>query len=270
MTDQTTPTTFPFMNLPPELRDDIWLHALPSQRVFHVANSTTNTSGSPGTHTLTFHNRPTPPTILQVCTQARDAARRAGFIQFPQPGPTPGVWFNTATDILYLDSDHRDVLLDVPSLVTPSCDYAKVPELRLVHHIGIQWCGALRGWQRPVECQTGERVKAFWATVMDALAEHMPLVTTLQYMAPMVHGGGQTGLKAFAISLRPMSQEARVLGFRLQSPPWEEVHAEFVKALRDLKESQALRTEIPTIVGWRLMRANPLRVCHGDIRAIQR
>ncbi|KAM0279752.1 hypothetical protein ACHAQH_004443 [Verticillium albo-atrum] len=264
----TTLTSFtPFMDLPPELRDDIWLLALPPQRVFHAAHTTSDASCPPRTHAMTFHNRPTPPTVLQVCTQARDAARRAGFIRFPQPGPTPGIWFNTRTDILYLDSDHRDALTDVPPSSSPSCDYSKVLELRLIRHIGIQWCGGSPDWSRPIESQTGDRLKAFWRAILDALAKHMPLVTTLHYMAPLVHGAEQTGLKAFPILLRPLSREARAIGFTMRSPPWGEVHARFLKVLEELEAEGTLKTKVPVILAWRLLRENPLKICYGEIRA---
>ncbi|XXG94022.1 hypothetical protein Hte_000273 [Hypoxylon texense] len=87
-----------FADLPPEIREMIWLRALPGPRVFHAL-----VYASAGLQMRLLDRASLRLPLAHVCFEAREAVRRAGyrlaFRDEDEPGD-PGVWFHPRRDVI--------------------------------------------------------------------------------------------------------------------------------------------------------------------------
>ncbi|KAH7375584.1 hypothetical protein B0T11DRAFT_334912 [Plectosphaerella cucumerina] len=198
--------SFPLGDLPPELQDEIWTLTLrTTPKIFHIASS----SPSPITasfHRLTFHHShqdATPPAVF-ICRQSRAAARRAGFVPFPQPDGAEPVWLHAGRDIVFLDTRICGLLLarspEAPSL-------SLVPALRAVRHVGIEQGIRMPNTPRAVEAYEGAVVHDFIASLMGEVLKAAPRIEVLHYLAPIVGSWDDRPVNVLDCVITPLDPE---------------------------------------------------------------
>lgn len=87
-----------FMDLPLELREAIWRHALPASRTINVL-----VYAFPGLKLAPLNRGELKLGLTQVCFEARRVVKESGYIlafRDEEDSDDPGVWFNPKTDVL--------------------------------------------------------------------------------------------------------------------------------------------------------------------------
>ena len=170
-----------FQLLPQEIRDLIWEFSLPSERVFQVAK-TVKSFQEPDTVAwyIRCYIRHPPPSALGVCHASRVIALRDGFF-LSSHGPDPGVWFNQASDVLYIDRNNRD-LLRAPSVALD------ISGLDRVQNVGIEWRALVR--DVPPRYESERATSNFWKRNIDAVCGYLPQLKTVTYVLPQVRHRG--------------------------------------------------------------------------------
>jgi hypothetical protein len=265
---------FRFNDLPFEVSELIWEHALPDARIFHVeqihVHSTverrlnTTTSSPVYYGHLQFYHTHKPPVITQICTASRKVAWRVGCFLFPYSKITnhPGVWFNPNQDILYVDRNQRS------ALGTDGINRTLIiAGLDRVQHVGLEWRWFLRDGSKRLEDYSSEEMRSHWVSKTDTLFAYMPSLQVIHYILPMIrHQGGYpwgreprgfSSLPTETIKLPPDT----VIPIESGHKQWYQVKAEFEKAFSskwicdDKAEKFGDRIEYPPeIVGKWLVR----------------
>ncbi|SPN97366.1 uncharacterized protein DNG_00880 [Cephalotrichum gorgonifer] len=189
--------TTQFSNLPIELRDLIWEHAAPPSRLFHVRRFDSVPTPVPDsplpphrpadakTRRPRFYVFHPPPAITAICADSRRVALRLGFFLLPasrhsdsgdpSADPDSAVWFNTATDVLYLERGLRRSL----STLRLRC-----PGLDRVRRVGVEWRWFFADGSIPLSEYSSPPVLPLWVARMSALYDHFPAMSALHYVLP--------------------------------------------------------------------------------------
>ncbi|KAI1779432.1 hypothetical protein F4818DRAFT_140620 [Hypoxylon cercidicola] len=87
-----------FADLPPEIREMIWHHALPGSRVFNAL-----VYASVGLKMQLLERESLRLPLAHVCFESREAVRRAGYVlafRDEDEPDDPGVWFHPRKDVI--------------------------------------------------------------------------------------------------------------------------------------------------------------------------
>ncbi|KAK4195793.1 hypothetical protein QBC40DRAFT_343182 [Triangularia verruculosa] len=135
-----SPTTFPnFRSLPAELRQQIWVEALPPSRILLLQLPKPSVSqgllsklgrhASPGQKSNIFTCSTPPPVLLSVCSESRAVAlKRFRLGLAPRGHPQPRIYIDLANDVVGLSND-------VMSSAAGKNLIRLTPDLRMVRHV---------------------------------------------------------------------------------------------------------------------------------------
>jgi hypothetical protein len=123
-----------FLDLPPELRRQIWREAFPPPRIIELVDGPGRTGKLRAQQLVTPWITPaTPPVVLYICHESRDEALRYYHLAFGRNSFEPRIYIDFARDIVYFGrGKHGDGSVDVDDsmkdfekvqnmAVTPNC-----------------------------------------------------------------------------------------------------------------------------------------------------